>query len=672
MVNDKRVTHEYDPTTGKYGPRTAPSSTSKGWDEWVAATAVRNHTINDPFLDWCSWFDKQRKAGVLSPAIVASLSWLSKDSIKDSRLDHLEYIFEKGTDFEELVIDEFVKKKIAFTKVASNRGDAREEARAKETYELMDQGTKVIYQGVLWNPNKKTYGIPDLLVRSDQIEDMMNTLYGGKRVFTGDSQRQYQAPASVQALSGVNVAAPDLEMRNGKQYHYRVIDIKFSTLHLKGDLHMMTADHKKIFPQLAVYDDCLQLWQGMRPPEAYALGRCWVSKFSRTVSGKKTKYKHRIDHAFHRLGAVNTAANASADADEGAAWIRDLRTKSVDRTGKLIPAYNPLVAKRRSEACPNMSNDLDQPWHGAKKHVSEQMKEITQIWNVGPVSRDMAIASGATGYDDSALSGLVGDPLNPLSLAHSVKRHGPLMAKMISINQKPKEKSNPAPGAALKGPLPKGEVEFYVDFETVVNTNDDFLNFPHKGGQDLIFMIGCFHIDGSGAKIFKEFTTKKLTLPEEDRIITEWLDHMDSVRNGRSHKVFHWTDAEKVWVENAEDRQAKTYPSIPWDDLCLAVIDLEFVVRGAWGYGLKPVAKALADRFNPPGDPKPAGKVIITIWPRTHIAGGLAAMMAGWRCAEDDPSDMRKSPYWNDLVAYNKVDCTVMFDILDHLRKNHP
>ena len=40
-----------------------------------------------------------------------------------------------------------------------------------------------------------------------------------------------------------------------------------------------------------------------------------------------------------------------------------------------------------------------------------------------------------------------------------------------------------------------GTVEFYVDFETVNDLADDFSRIPERGGQPLIFMIGCGHVE---------------------------------------------------------------------------------------------------------------------------------------------------------------------------------
>ena len=64
----------------------------------------------------------------------------------------------------------------------------------------------------------------------------------------------------------------------------------------------------------------------------------------------------------------------------------------------------------------------------------------------------------------------------------------------------------------------------YVDFETVSDLADDFSRIPERGGQPLIFMIGCGHIE-DGDWIFASFTADSLAEPAEARIIDEWLNH---------------------------------------------------------------------------------------------------------------------------------------------------
>ena len=73
-------------------------------------------------------------------------------------------------------------------------------------------------------------------------------------------------------------------------------------------------------------------------------------------------------------------------------------------------------------------------------------------------------------------------------------------------------------------------VEFYVDFEFCSDLNDDCSTLPEKGGQPLIFLIGCGHLE-NGAWQFTSWGTHTLSEEEELRIIRDWVAHMFVVRD---------------------------------------------------------------------------------------------------------------------------------------------
>ena len=70
--------------------------------------------------------------------------------------------------------------------------------------------------------------------------------------------------------------------------------------------------------------------------------------------------------------------------------------------------------------------------------------------------------------------------------------------------------------------------EFYVDFETVSNVNDDFSKIPEQNGQNLISMIGCGHMQ-DGKWVFQCFIVERLDEVSEAEAIDKWLAHMAAV-----------------------------------------------------------------------------------------------------------------------------------------------
>lgn len=214
-------------------------------------------------------------------------------------------------------------------------------------------------------------------------------------------------------------------------------------------------------------------------------------------------------------------------------------------------------------------------------------------------------------------------------------------------------------------------LEFFVDFEYVTDLKDDFSTFPERGGQTVIFMIGCGHME-RGEWQFAQFTTDRLDEPSEARAIDAWLAHMRETQarlGGEDEpRLFHWAPAEEINYETAYNsarkrHPAKGWPMVNWFDLLRKVVRREpVVVEGSMGFGLKSVARA----FHEHG-------LIETDWGSSKV-DGMGAMVGAWRC--DDEAAERgvrliDTPLMEEIAAYNEVDCKVMQEILHYLRAHH-
>ena len=184
------------------GVRRVPTS-GADWDGWVSASVTRNHVLGDPLLDWLG-----RHGG--------SKGFVPDEA--DERTDFRVFIFGKGVEFERAVVQHLrgrIEGDVRTIGVGSqSRGAARDLSLAVDTWDAMNDGVAVIDQGVLWDPEHRTYGLPDLLVRSDVLAGL----------FAGALSSQDAA-----------VEAPDLDIGG---CHYVVVDIKYTTLRFtaKGKL----------------------------------------------------------------------------------------------------------------------------------------------------------------------------------------------------------------------------------------------------------------------------------------------------------------------------------------------------------------------------------------------------------------------------------------------------
>ena len=313
-----------------------------------------------------------------------------------------------------------------------------------------------------------------------------------------------------------------------------------------------------------------------------------------------------------------------------------------------------------------MGNGSDYPWHGAKTRIAAELAEPTMLWQVGVGGRESAMEAGVDRWSDPAFTAAVAGVTGGTN--------APKLDAILDVNRSidgptvwPSKVSSGE--AEWRGEPP---LEFYVDFETVSDLDDDFASLPEKGGQPLIFMIGCGHLQ-NGDWHWSCFTADAMTERDEAHIIDTWYAHMDEVRQrldplGKPPNVFHWSHAEASTLETAftsaiQRHPDKNWTSLRWYDLLSRVVKKEpLVVRGALGFGLKAVAKALYGHG-----------LIETNW-EAGPADGLGAMVGAWSCAKAAANlgcTMGETDLMQEIARYNHVDCRVMMEILRHLRKHH-
>lgn len=598
--------------------------TAADWSSWVSPTATRNFTMGDPLLDWLELYgaDHGFKSDRDRPGY-------------DPRTDFTEFIFRQGLRFEEAVV-RHLSSLVEVVRIQEDAADQPVHVRsldlAMRTHDAMRQGAPMIYQGVLRNPSARIYGAPDLLVRSDVL----------RRFFPG-------------ALTPGEAAASALGLGE-TPWHYRVVDIKFTTLRLNAAGFLGNDGSAPAYKvQTYLYNQALGRVQGILPSTTYILGRSWAQTRSKqTVRGTSClEVLGAVRHDGELTRGELLAARASAAVD----WVRRVRTEG--RGWSVLPA--PSVPY----LYPDMTNQEDSPYHAAKKAIAEEMGDVTLLWQVGRKGREAAHQAGIRSWRDPACTPAV------LGVNGS---YGPTLEKMLDLNR---AQSGPVVhparvSAAENEWRAQPRLEFYVDFETVSDLNDDFSSLPQKGGQALIFMVGCGHME-DGEWRFSCFTADQLAENAEQQVIDGWFDHMAAVKrrldpDGPAPRVIHWSNAEVSTLETAynsarERRGDARWPSLQWFDFLSRVIKAEpVVVRGAFGFGLKSVAKALHRHG-----------LIQTNW-ADGPTDGLGAMVGAWWCAEEARKrgvSLRDIDLMDQIRSYNEVDCRAMMEAVLFLRRNH-
>ncbi len=564
-----------------------------------------------PLLDWLKLFGGEKG--------------YEQDAVADPRTDFQEFVFRKGREFETAVIEHLATIEPLFA-IASGAEAVTSLAACRETFEAMRRGAPIIHQGVVRNPENRTYGAADILVRSDVLH----------RIFP-----------SALSEGEAEVGAPGL---NANDWHYRVVDVKFTGLKLDKNWHAAN-DHLEYMIQVFIYNEALGRIQGYLPPTSYLLGRGW-SKGTKDCGSTSCMDRLASVPSNHEVRGKLLSSIAA----EAVEWMRKIRNEGSGWDPRLGPEANRLR--------PHVANQQNFPWRSAVSRIAEELADVSLAWQVGLPGRELVLAAGIKRWTDPGFDAAVAG-------IHGTR--GIVLDRMLALNRDP-EGPAVSPSRISTDIDLWGEshgIEFFVDFETVNNLNDDFANIPEQNGQPLIFMIGCGHIEGDEWQ-FSCFIAHRLETICEANIIEQWLAHMESVRERVASEVarplvFHWSPAETSTMSGALKSARARSPSREsswvepnWFDFLNRVIKKEpVIVRGPMGFGLKTVARSLKNHG-----------LIETDWP-DGVTDGLGAMVAAWWCADEarmQGGSLVDVALMAEVRAYNEVDCRVMMEAVRCLR----
>ncbi len=614
------------------------------WDrEWISATSTRNFALKDPLPDWLkchytSLIDQKYTRDVLS----------AMRGRKNSN-NFIEYIMEQGCIFEQhvtrMLCEEFGSDLIINIGGELN---ARSKEKVQETLDAMNHGVPIIQSGLLHNPENKTYGIPDLMIRSDWINEIVS--------INPLTKNQTKVPAP--RLRDVH------NPTNPPQYHYCIVDIKFSTLNLRSDgIHLLNCGSFPAFKtQLYIYNEALSRIQGYNSHRAYVLGRKWCF----TIKGER----YKGTSCFDRLGTIDYSkvdldyVNKAKDALK---WLKECRS-DVAKNWNILNV--PLT---RKELYPNMCNSKDYPWRSVKEKIAESIKELTSVWMIGVKNREVAHSKGVYQWTDRNCN------VDALGINGNFTRG--IVSKILEINQPHSQRLLKVKPRIIDSNYMdwknKKELEFYVDFETINNVMTNFESLPHTLSTNMIFMIGVGFIEpSSGEWIYKDFTVDSIIMEEEERICHEFSSYIRSEADFyevESPSCVHWAHAEQIFWKDAVDRHtshsdvdANELWGVEWEwfDLLKLFKEEPIVIRDCLKFDLKTVATAL----------KKHG-YISTGWDKnSSCLDGQGAMVGAWRAhkeALDRGISMKETPQIREITKYNKVDVRVLYEIITYLRINH-
>jgi hypothetical protein len=581
------------------------------WNTMISASSCKNYMLDDPLLDWLKYYSITN----LTDTPRQKNHNLFTNRINSLQLNHTQFIMNQGCLFENHVFN-YMKNnltKFNIVQVVEDTGINSVQSYEKymDTVKLMKKGTDIIYQGVLHDYKNKLYGSPDLLIRSDKINNIFN----------------------------LNNSFESIESKIlGTKFHYVVVDIKHSTLQLNANQEYIknTNSIPAYKGQILIYNKILKEVQGIQPNIGYIL--------SKKILYTKNKIQYNSSNFMNNIACINYNEydkDYINKVDNAINWITKMRVEG--NNWKLLP--RPSI----NELYPNMKNDKDSKYRKLKIELSNKINEITNVWWCSYDKRQIAhskniydwvdprLNANIMGFSNSKISNLIDNILN-------INRSTEII-QLNNLNNAHIENTN--------------TLEFYLDFETI---NNDLGQFDIDITlNNIIFIVGLGWIENNKWK-YKSFYLKQQTDECEYKMIMDMWDFIKIKKqklNKTDIKFIHWSNAEiNFYNKFLYKHPGKDIPNINSFDLHKLFLDNNIIVKGALNFSLKTVATAMYNN-----------KMISTNWDKNGCSNGLQAMMAAYNLYKNKKNVTSKD--LKDIIKYNKIDCKVLWEILLYLRINY-
>lgn len=441
--------------------------------KYVAPSHLKNFILKDPIVDYLEYYNINKITD--KPKLKDINSEFKPFPEKTNEINSFDsFIKQKGNDFETKVINNYSHLKIGGSISVEN---------INKTIQALNNREPIIYQGVLFCDENKTYGYPDIIIRGDYL----NELFG----------------------------------ENEDINNYYIIDIKYSTIKLSADkTYILNYDYIPVYKtQILLYTNALNKLLNQNVTKGFILGKRYYNEC------KKNKHYYYND-SFNKLVPINYKSNDfnyNTILDNAINWVFRLRTDG--HTWKLFP--KPTIP----ELYPNMCNKKDGRIHNLKKTIADKLKELTLIVNVGVKQRENAFLHKVFSYThpncSSSILGLNG-------------KKGVIVDQILKINSNKSDKII-VPNKMINNKLPElldDEMEFYLDYETTSDFDRNQFIFMIGVGysHNSKWKFKCLvaknkEIEGQ-IKMFKDFW--------------DWINNVLKKHNKRKAIFIHWTHAEET------------------------------------------------------------------------------------------------------------------------------
>lgn len=408
--------------------------------------------------------------------------------------------------------------------------------------------------------------------------------------------------------------------------NYICINLSYSTVHFKIDLQDIQNDNLILYKKCQLYLCSLAIEELIhKKPKCFILGKEYY--FKRNLLDKNIF-----------IGCILINECIKKKIKDSIKWIRTLQKEY--KCMELLPKPSHL------ELYPNM-NFKESEWENEKIKLAEEIKEITLVWNISFNERCEFIKNKIYCWDDPKL----------LSFLKESKKKN-IQERMIHMNQQNDILIYPRKNISSQflEILKEKKNEFYFDVESFLSFDEKQELFIDelKINEPMIAIIGIIH-----KTHFKDFTINKYTLEDEYNCIKYFLDYLQKICKHETIYLYHWGHAECKYLEYMK----QIYPNYDYSNIVLInILDYfrtqPIIVQGVFKFGLKSIGKALYNH-----------NLIKSSWDEND--NGLDSMIQFKEVCKNHTKKipLKRNNIIAKIINYNRIDCQVLYEIIELLRK---
>lgn len=307
-------------------------------------------------------------------------------------------------------------------------------------------------------------------------------------------------------------------------------------------------------------------------------------------------------------------------------------------------------------AC-NWSNSQDAPWSSAKQRIATKFMPGVPLETLPRIGARQAKGLRQIGY--RYIGDLMKDDVDRVQF-EDLYGIGKVTANQLRAVLQANKSGQPSRIPVELVPT-KRHIELYVDMEYFPNLHCNF----HQAwpacltGREMVFMVGCGWNGSDGEWHYEQFVAAREDEEAERKMFAEFvrlLKRLGVFEDRADAALYHYSPAESWQSKRAALRCGIPHLwELPWLDLRQAILDIPIGLPGAWNFGLKSIAYALAVHAPDYGIKWPDG-----------LGDGASAAVVGWRMYES--LDALRTREYDLLSKYLEADCKAMERALAWMR----